>query len=182
MVIPKERCTETTARSTIQNKYYHHSLIVKEPLRLLPAEEEIETEAVEEATYEKLYTDEDAINLAKLMAIECGGIPSVTEQACVAWTVLNRTHGDPSAIYDVLTEPNQFAFYEWAPVSQDLLWLAYDVLERFNMEVQGAEDVGRVLPKEYMWYAGDGFHNYFRDNFNGNYNVWDYSIESPYCS
>ena len=106
---------------------------------------------------------------------------SKTEQACVAWVVLNRVDAYNSSIYSVLRSPGQFAFYESTTIRSDLLDLAYDVLQRWNDEKNGYENVGRVLPKEYLYFSGDGSHNYFRTSYSGG-SRWDYSLESPYDS
>ena len=64
---------------------------------------------------------------------------------------------------------------------RDLFELAKDIIGQQEVEKQGQENVGRVLPSEYMWYAGDGQHNYFRTNYTGG-SGWDYSLPSPYES
>lgn len=130
--------------------------------------------------YITYFTEDDATDLAKVLLRECGGIPSKTEQACVAWCVLNRADEYNSSVYDVLREPNQFAFSESTEVRDDLYELAKDVLCRWNDEKNGIMDSGRVLPQEYTYFHGDGVHNYFRNAFSGNYDTWDYSLESPY--
>ena len=139
-----------------------------------------EKEPVEENLYIQYYTEQDAIDIAKVLYHECRGVPSVTEQACVAWTVLNRVDLYNSTVYAVVRAPHQFAFYESAPVHDDLLDLAYDVLDRWSHEKNGEINVGRVLPKEYIYFEGRNGHNHFRDNYSGSYNLWDYSLESPY--
>ena len=133
-----------------------------------------------EKEYISYFTEDDAVDLAKVLLRECGGVPSKTERACVAWCVLNRVDEYESSVYDVLREPNQFAFSESTEVRNDLYELAEDVLMRWNDEKNGILDSGRVLPREYMYFHGDGVHNYFRNAFSGDYDIWDYSIESPY--
>lgn len=140
-------------------------------------EEEVNEPELEYITY---FTEDDATDLAKVLLRECGGIPSKTEQACVAWCVLNRVDEYGSSIYDVLREPNQFAFSDTTEVRDDLYELAKDVLWRWNDEKNGITDSGRVLPQEYIYFHGDGVHNYFRNAFSGDYDTWDYSLESPY--
>ena len=131
----------------------------------------------------KYYSDDDARMLAKVLYSECRGLPSVTEQACVAWVVLNRVDNEPGvSIKTIITRPNQFAYYSSTPVDEDLLNLAHDVLARWNAEKNGATYVGRVLPTDYRYFSGDGKHNYFRNAFGGDYSVWDYSLPSPYES
>lgn len=140
-------------------------------------EEEVNEPELEYITY---FTEDDATDLAKVLLRECGGIPSKTEQACVAWCVLNRVDEYGSSIYDVLREPNQFAFSDTTEVRDDFYELAKDVLWRWNDEKNGITDSGRVLPQEYIYFHGDGVHNYFRNAFSGDYDTWDYSLESPY--
>ena len=127
------------------------------------------------------FTEKDVIALAKVLYNECRGVPSDMEKACVAWTACNRVDaGYGDTIYDVLTAPNQFAYRENTSVTEELYTLALDVLNRWNNERNGMTDVGRVLPKEYMWFRGDGKHNYFRNAFSGSYDIWDYSLDNPY--
>ena len=35
------------------------------------------------------------------------------------------------------------------------------------------------LPKEYLYFTGDGAHNYFTTEWQGG-QTWDWSLESPY--
>lgn len=96
-----------------------------------PAETAVSEPEQEYITY---FTENDAVDLAKVLVRECGGVSSKTEQACVAWCVLNRVDEYGSSVYDVLREPNQFAFRESAEVREDLYELAKDVLQRWNDE------------------------------------------------
>lgn len=139
-------------------------------------------EEVSEEPYAVYYGEEDAVLIARLLYSECRGVASITEQACVAWVVLNRADSQGKSVHDVLTAQNQFAYRESAPVLDELLWLAEDVLSRWNDEKNGKTDVGRVLPAEYQWFSGDGTHNYFRNAYKGKYQIWDYQYDSPYES
>lgn len=128
------------------------------------------------------YTEQDAIDIAKVLYRECRGVPSKTEQACVAWTILNRADNNNSSIRSVITAPNQYAFSDNTKLDSELLELAYDVLERWNGEKNGETNVGRVLPESYLWFEGHSGHNYFRNRYDGDFTVWSYSLESPYES
>ena len=129
------------------------------------------------------YSDSDAMLLAKVTYLEARGIENKTELACVMWTILNRVDAGYGTIEEVMTAPNQFAYSPDANTvtdhGVDLVELAYDVLSRWNSEKNGKTDVGRVLPADYLWYAGNGKHNYFRNEFR-TANKWDYSLPSPY--
>ena len=138
------------------------------------------------AQWPRLYTDEDAIALAKLTWGEARGVPDLkihgqvistrTQQAAVMWTVLNRFDaGYEESILEVITAKGQFHGYsEEHPVEEELLELAYDVLDRWNTEKHG-ETVVRELPSGYLWFHGDGVRNHFRDAYK-NGNEWNWSV------
>lgn len=127
--------------------------------------------------------ESDAVYLAQCLWGEARGVPSQTEKAAVVWCVLNRVDhpGFPDTIHGVLSAPNQFlGFSERFPVDPELLALAQDVLDRWRAETAGAGDVGRVLPKDYLWFSADGHgHNAFRATFRQSA-AWQWTAESPY--
>ena len=153
-------------------------------------QEDENTGSSEEGPYTKRYTETDAVMIAKTMYNEARGISSKTEIACIGWTALNRVDAGSKAgfrdtIAGVLTQKAQFAYTPGAHTTSDygydLVALATDVLDRWSREHAGQSNVGRVLPKDYCWYAGDGQHNYFRNAYRGG-TRWDYSLPSPYGS
>lgn len=155
---------------------------IKEPVQ----ETETPTEPEQEPEPEVMYfTEDEVIIVAKLLMRECGGIPSDTEKACVVWVVCNRVDSSEfpgDTITEIVTAKNQFAYYYNTAVTDELYELALDVLTRWNAERNGEVSVGRVLPKDYTYFCGDGVHNYFRNAYKGNYSIWDYSLPSPYES
>lgn len=142
----------------------------------------------------KVVHSPDAIMLAQLVYGEAPGVYSLTEQACVMWTVLNRIdigdhHGDSAQYGDSIEEiitSGAYYYESWFGTTdhygRDLIWLAEDVLDRWEREKAGETDVGRVLPADYLWFCGDGEHNYFRNAYESPYDEWDYSLPSPYES
>lgn len=134
-------------------------------------------------TMEDLYppTDEELTILAKIVYREARGIEDKAHQAAVIWCILNRVDngywGD--TISEVATYPKAFAWVPDTPVEPELLLLAADVCERWNLEKAGASGVGRVLPREYLYFTGNGKLNHFTTEWKGT-KVWDWSLESPY--
>ena len=131
---------------------------------------------------EKKYKDEIPY-IARTVWGEARGC-SETEQAAVIWCILNRVDSSirymPDNIIDVVTQKHQFLGYvKTFPVTKKIKKLVIDVLTRWEMEKAGVENVGRVLPPEYMWFHGDGRHNHFRDSYRGG-NRWNWSLDSPY--
>ena len=128
---------------------------------------------------------EDKEALAKMVWGEARGC-SETEQAAVVWCALNRyDNNDPyfddcESIYDIVTQPGQFVGYKTEhPVDPEIMAVVEDVMTRWMEESEGKDDVGRVLPKDYLFFTGNGRENIFRDEYRGG-NIWDWSLESPY--
>ena len=144
----------------------------------------------------KLYTEADVEMLARLIYTEARGVRSKTEQAAVVWCVLNRLDNPnrlQKTIAEVVTAPHQFDYRPWAPVLPEFEELAEDVLERWQAEKSGVEDVGRategspaspvgasrVLPAEYQYFEGWGGRNWFSAEWRSD-EYWDWSLPSPY--
>lgn len=166
---------------------------------------------------------EAALALARAMWGECRGCAK-TEQAGVAWCVLNRVDSPefPDTVEAVCSQRTetvkQFDGYDPGnPVEPELLALAEDVLARWELEKKleriwgpqedaehlsgerrqsgesetsglpggegygaSADDVGRVLPADYLFFEGDGQHNHFRKGYIKTGETWGWTLESPY--
>ena len=121
---------------------------------------------------------------------------SMMEQAAVAWSILNRVDnadGENFARGHSLTyvlqfpgkAPGQIHGYwntKGAKCADYWLMIAIDVVNRWALEWEGAEaeDVGRVLPKEYTYWCGVNGHNRFRTANKTNEPRWDWSLPNPY--
>ena len=130
----------------------------------------------------KLYTEADVEMLARLIYTEARGVNSKTEQAAVVWVVLNRLDNPnrpQKTIAEVICAPYQFDYRSWAPVTDEFKVLAADVLERWELEKAGAEDVGRVLPAEYQYFEGWGGRNWFSAKWKSQ-EFWGWELPSPY--
>lgn len=128
---------------------------------------------------QEVYVDyADAEYLANVTWGEARGC-SVTEQAAVMWCVLNRVDSPlyPDSVGEVVTQRAQFNGYsDNNPITQEMIQLANSVLTYWY----GGDDSGRVLPKEYLYFTGDGKHNYFYTTWESNATAWDWSLPSPY--
>lgn len=186
----------------IRDKYFGSDDIVEQPpIAVEPIEtpsepiiNDVQEEPVVDVPEEPVasetisVTGENKIKIATMMAKtmygEGRGLASVTEQASVGWTILNRCDAGYGTIEAIITAEKQFAYSPNFPTvddyGRDLFALAEDIIARWEREHAGETDVGRVLPKEYLWFRGDGKHNHFRDAYKRPYNVWDWSLESPY--
>lgn len=120
--------------------------------------------------------------LARTMYNEARGC-STMEQAAVAWCVLNRVDSPlsyfPDTVLDVVTQPYQFAYTDDTPLTEPLRALAADVLTRWHREAEGEKNVGRVLPSTYIYFIGDGRHNYFTEEWKGT-DYWSWNLPDPY--
>lgn len=151
----------------------------------------IQVESTSVATPEPCpVTGEEIVMLAKTMYAEAQvvywngtrwGVSYKARQAAVGWCALNRydngAFGD--TLTDVLSTPAQFAYSPDAVITDDMLALAQDVVNRWWREKQGATDVGRTLPPDYLYFAGDGRENWFRQEYEST-TYWDWSYPDPY--
>lgn len=118
--------------------------------------------------------------LAKTVYGEARGC-STMEQSAVIWCVLNRVDAGYGTIEKVITAPYQFTGYNADnPVTAEFAALAEDVLARWMIEKHCVGEVGRTLPREYLWFRGNGKANIFRDQYDGDYTVWDWNCFNPY--
>ena len=124
--------------------------------------------------------DTDVIEaLAKMVYGEARGC-STMEQAATVWCVLNRVDNTGDDILTVLLAKNQFQGYKPShPIKPELVALVKDVLIRWQIEKKCVGEVGRVLPRDYLWFTGDGKHNYFRNDYLAG-TTWDWSLPNPY--
>lgn len=125
--------------------------------------------------------DNDVIEaLAKMVWGEAGALPPM-EQAATVWVVLNRVDHYNSDIITILLAKNQFQGYKVNnPVKPEIYEIVRDVLIRWQIEKECVGSVGRVIPADYLWFYGDGKHNYFRNEYKGG-KTWDWSLPNPYA-
>ncbi len=113
---------------------------------------------------------------------EAKGVKSKAERAAVAWCILNRVDKWDKTIEEVVTAPMQFLGYTpEGECPQEHLDLAADVLTRWNAEKEGAENVGRTLPADYLYFYGDGERNHFSIEWRSGI-YWRWTLTSPYIT
>ena len=146
-----------------------------------------EVVSVESAEEIKHFSESTYIKGAIMLHGEAGGVPSLTEQSGTLWVACNRVDSDdpffPDDLESVIEQKWQFDGYTpGGAYTQAEYNLAVDVFERWYREKAGesAESVGRTLPVEYLFFTGDGVHNYFRKTQNGSVYVWGSELRSPY--
>lgn len=125
--------------------------------------------------------EEDIERIAKALWGECRGVPSKDRQAAVVWCILNRVDDPrwPDTIEGVVV-PSQFnGYHPDNPVDPELYDLALDVWNRWQLEKAGETSVGRVLPREYVFFIGDSKENYFSVEYLSTL-YWDWSLPNPY--
>lgn len=115
---------------------------------------------------------------------------SPMEQSAVVWCILNRVDAGYGDIKQVVTKPKQFTGYKadrvYKSESAKLTYerckeIVIDVYCRWRAEGVTGESRGRTLPKNYLWFYGDGKHNHFRDAYKSKEaHFWNWSCENPY--
>ena len=127
-------------------------------------------------TTEPEINEADAIMIAKTIYNEARGCGE-TQQAAIAWAILNRVDDPrfPNTVAGVVTQRYQFAYTARSRYTDAQLQIARDILRRW----MSGNDDGRVLPREFLWYSGNGKINIFRTAYKGG-TVWDWRLPSPY--
>lgn len=177
---------ERTVKLTPKNKIIITQITKVDLLELEYFSDTIQVLVTDE-TREKILTlvDENIKHiecLAKIIWVEGGG-ESIEYQSAVAWTVLNHLDlGDwGDTLTDVITYPGHFAWDKYAPINDIQLELAKDVFIRWQLEKEGFEDVGRTLPKEYIYFwANSKGECRFNTVYGVKEGAWDWSLPSPY--
>ncbi len=152
--------------------------------RALDEAEPVEA-VVEEVTIVKHFPESTYIKGAIMLHGEAGGIKSLTEQSGPLWVACNRVDSSdpffPDNLEAVIEQAWQFDGYtpggEYTEAEYEL---AIDVFERWYHEKNGEVNVGRTLPIDYIYFTGDGKHNYFRKTQTGPIYVWGSQLVSPY--
>ena len=149
--------------------------------RFAVVQEEYEAPAEAEEAKEVKTPDPAEVELiGRTIWGEADGVTGRTERAAVAWCILNRVDAWGQTVEEVVTAPNQFHGYRAEGTCPPRhLDLAADVLARWYAEKEGAEDVGRVLPADYLYFIGDGKHNHFSAEYQGT-DFWTWTLDSPY--
>lgn len=128
--------------------------------------------------------ESDLIILAQTLWGEARGC-TTTHQSAVIWCILNRVDDPrwPDTIAEVCV-PNQFLGYNPDnPVDPELYALCEDVYARWTREqTEGYLNTGRTLPREYVFFHGDGVENHFRTAYEFTGEFWDWSLSSPYST
>lgn len=106
-------------------------------------------------------------------------------RAAVIWCVFNRMDANNTPVSEMINVTQFPGYSEWNPVEKWALDIIWDVTIRYVLELNGFENVGRVLPKEYRYYehgVGRRYH-WFKttlSSYDPNCVIWDWSLPSPY--
>lgn len=116
-------------------------------------------------------SDREREILAKLLHGEANSdCVSQVERSMVIWCVFNRVDSGISwfggTIEKIVTKSGQFTgYHENAPVTSENLALVDDVAARWAREKAGETNVGRTIPREFLFFVTDrntpGYHNRF---------------------
>lgn len=177
-----EIASETTTKATTAEITTTTSYVTVAPT-FASVTSEVSYETVTPIQFDDYFSEDDVVMMAQLIHAEAGGVFPYNRRAAVAWTVLNRLdngHWGPTTIRGIITQPDQYAWYEGCIYTEKDYEIARDVLERWATEkFSGEVDEGRILARNFESFYGDGNQNYFYDE-NGNY--WDFNVSyDPYA-
>lgn len=175
--------TEKTQEPPVVNVYIMTS--EKEEVKI-ESDEGTEVVIEEPEIKKKWYSEEDIINMAKMCYGESMNLPilktnlgdrSATYQSAEAmYAVLNRVDAGYGDISTCIKAKKQFVGYKSSnPVTDEMYDLAKLVIEDWAT----GEERYRVLPSEFLYFHGDGWHNHFTTK-NGGGVEYDHWIRDPF--
>ena len=106
-------------------------------------------------------------------------------QAAVIWCVFNRMEASGKSISEIVTNSQFQGYIKSNPLKEWAINLVRDVTIRYMLEQIGYKDVGRVLPREYLYFEqppGKRFH-VFKTKINiddPDTKIWNWALPSPY--
>lgn len=139
---------------------------------------QLKIEGLSDEVYNSDYmvTEQEIDMIARVVGVEAGGLDKF-HQSLVIWCILNRVDAGiygGKTVTEVLIAPLQFHGDNCAcPLNPEIRELVVDVIHRWHLEKISGHDVGRTLPREYVYYWGDGEYNHFRiENTDQFYYQW----------
>ena len=139
---------------------------------------------MKEELVRSVISENDEIKMAKMLWGEDRANPMYM-RAAIIWCVYNRMDAGHESIDNIINDTSFPGYRESHPVKDWAVSLIRDVTIRYVLELNGFTDVGRVLPKEYLFYEQpDGkYYHIFKTKLKYNdpsNKVWDWSLPSPY--
>lgn len=122
-------------------------------------------------------TDREIEMIAQTIWGEARGL-NTYEQSLVIWCILNRVDDGTwgNTVAEVITAKYQFHGYSSNhPIVDEYKALAQDVVARWQMEKYCLGNVGRTLPKEYLYFHSQNGYHIFKTNYKHPYTSYDRS-------
>lgn len=141
-------------------------------------------DVMREELVRSVVSENDEIILAKMLYGEDRENPTYM-RAAIIWCVFNRMDAGHSSISEVVTHERFPGYMSGNPVKRWAVELIWDVTIRYVLELNGFTSVGRVLPREYLYYEqpeGKRYHVFKTGPKLSNSIHWDWSLPSPYVS
>ena len=142
------------------------------------------TDVMREELVRSVLSENDELILARMLWGEDRENPMFM-RAAIIWCVFNRMDQSRLPIEQLINQTQFPGYREENPVKNWAIDLIRDVAVRYVLEQNGFTDVGRVLPKEYLYYEqppGKRYH-IFKTRLklsDKNNKIWDWSLPSPY--
>ncbi len=137
--------------------------IPQQEIKLSAVQPEIEVKESDSSLI-MYYTEEEMNYIGRLITAEAGGL-SNEEMRAVAMTVLHRVDNPkwPNDIIQVINQDGQYADEDMPAYASDrALEAAFEALDQWNLAKNSLipEEDFR-LPEKFIYFFGDGRHNYF---------------------
>lgn len=142
-------------------------------------------DVMKEELVRSVISEADEERIAKMLYGEDRRNPTYM-RAAVVWCVYNRMDASNRPISEDIVHDIFHGYRDGNPVEPWAVSIVRDVTIRYVLEKNGFKNVGRVLPKEYMWFEeleGETV-NTFKTTIrisDPECKRWDWSLPSPYA-
>lgn len=91
---------------------------------------------------------------------------SKEEQMLVVWCICNRADSTGASIEQIVTAPRQFHGYDSEnPVTDEIRRVVLEVLDAWSRGQEALVYEPYATTSEYLYFSGDGVHNWFREEY-----------------
>ena len=135
-------------------------------------------EEMKETLIRSVITEKEETKLVQMLYGE-ERTHSFRERAAVIWHTFNRVDSplEANSVNKDITHSHYSGYLTSNPKKDWAIWIVRDVTWRYACEQLGYEDVGRVLPPDYLYMAMHKGHNRFRTKYRGG-SYYDWNIPS----
>lgn len=160
----------------------------EQKIKYAPSPADFLIKSIDEQTKEELVrtilSKEDEELIAKMLWGEDRENP-IYQRAAVIWCVFNRMDAWGQRIEQIINSTQFTGYRKSNPVQEWAVELVRDVTIRYALEKSGYDNVGRTLPKRFLYFENvpprrDNYFKVKKSILDPTNEIWNWKLPSPY--